>query len=232
MDQAVKKILVVEDEVKIMNVVKSFLESKGFYVLSAEDGQKAIEIFEKENISMILLDLMLPILSGEEVCKKIRKRSRVPIIMLTAKSEEEDLLQGLGIGADDYVTKPFSLKALYARIEAVMRRSAEDMWTLTNKNSYLDGDLIIDLESRIVKKQSEEVKLTPNEYKLLTTLIRYPNKVFTRDELIISALGEEFAGYDRTIDSHIKNLRQKIETDPKNPVYVRTIHGVGYKFGG
>jgi Response regulators consisting of a CheY-like receiver domain and a winged-helix DNA-binding domain len=232
MNQAVKKILVVEDEVKIMNVIKSFLESKGFIVLSADNGRKAIEIFERESVSMILLDLMLPLLSGEDVCRMIRKKSRVPIIMLTAKSEEEDLLRGLGIGADDYVTKPFSLKALYARMEAVMRRSADDMWALTNKNSFLDGDLIIDLESRVVKKQYEEVKLTPNEYKILAALIRYPNKVFTRDELIITALGEEFAGFDRTIDSHIKNLRQKIETDPKNPVYVRTIHGVGYKFGG
>lgn len=231
MNSSMKKILVVEDEEKIMSVVKSFLETKGFFVIPAQDGKKALELFEKENISMVLLDLMLPLLSGEEVCKAIRKKSRVPIIMLTAKSDEADMLQGLGIGADDYITKPFSLKALYARIEAVMRRSSDDM-PLFIKNSYNNGDLTVDFESHSITKQSEEVKLTPNEYKILATLIKYPNKVFTRDELIASAFGDEFEGYDRTIDSHIKNLRQKIESDPKNPVYVKTIHGVGYKFGG
>lgn len=231
MSQLTKKILVVEDEEKIMNVVKSFLESKGFIVISAENGRKAIEIFDKENIAMILLDLMLPLMSGEEVCRTIRKKSKVPIIMLTAKSDEADMLQGLGIGADDYITKPFSLKALHARMEAVMRRSAGDLEAFVSKHSFCEGDLSVDFGSHIVKKISSEVKLTPNEYKILATLIKYPNKVFTRDELIASALGEEYEGFDRTIDSHIKNLRQKIETDPKDPVYVKTIHGVGYKFG-
>ncbi|MDF2941686.1 MAG: two component transcriptional regulator, winged helix family [Herbinix sp.] len=232
MNHIAKKILVVEDEEKIMEVIKSFLESKDFHVISAEDGKKAVELFDKENISLVLLDLMLPKLSGEEVCRLIRKKSRVPIIMLTAKSDESDMLQGLGIGADDYITKPFSLKALYARMEAVMRRSAEDMLPLVSKYSFNDGDLTVDFESMIIRKQSEEVKLTPNEYKILATIIKYPNKVFTRDELIASAFGNEFEGFDRTIDSHIKNLRQKIESDPKNPIYVKTIHGVGYKFGG
>ena len=227
-----KKILVVEDEEKILNVVKSFLESKGFTVIPAEDGKKALELFDRENISMVLLDLMLPELSGEEVCIALRKKSRVPIIMLTAKSDEADMLTGLGIGADDYITKPFSLKALYARMEAVMRRSSDDILTLMTRRSYQDEDLIVDFESHSILKQSEEVKLTPNEFKILATLAKYPNKVFTRDELITTALGTEFEGFDRTIDSHIKNLRQKIETDPRNPVYVKTIHGVGYKFGG
>lgn len=227
-----RKILIVEDEVKIIEVVKSFLETKGFTVLTADNGRKALEVFDKENISMVLLDLMLPELTGEEVCKALRKKSRVPIIMLTAKSDEADMLTGLGIGADDYITKPFSLKALYARIEAVMRRAVDDIQPLVAKNSYNDNDLTVDFESHTIMKQSEEVKLTPNEYKILATLIKYPNKVFTRDELIASAFGDEFEGYDRTIDSHVKNLRQKIETDPKNPLYVRTIHGVGYKFGG
>ncbi len=226
------KILVVEDEEKIMTVVKSFLESKGFTVLTAHDGKKAIEIFERENISLILLDLMLPEMSGEEVCQLIRKKSRVPIMMLTAKSEESDHLRGLGIGADDYITKPFSLKALYARIEAVLRRSMDDLPGLHAKKSFRDGELVIDYEYRIVTRNSVEVKLTPNEYKLLILLAKYPNKVFTREELITTALGEEFEGYDRTIDSHIKNLRHKIETDPKEPYYIKTIHGVGYKFGG
>jgi len=232
MNGHVDKILVVEDEQKIASVVISFLESKGYTVIWADNGKKAIELFERENIKMILLDLMLPLISGEEVCRMIRKKSKVPIIMLTAKSDEEDLLIGLGIGADDYITKPFSLKTLYARMEAVLRRTSDTLEGLVSKCSYNKGDLTIDFESRMVLKQSEEVKLTPNEYKLLLTLIKYPNKVFTRDELIASAFGDEFEGFDRTIDSHIKNLRQKIETDAKKPIYVKTIHGVGYKFGG
>ncbi len=232
MNRFVKKILVVEDEEKIAAVVKSFLESKGFTVLVAENGKRALEIFDKESVGLVLLDLMLPELTGEEVCKTLRKKSKVPIIMLTAKSDEADMLQGLGIGADDYITKPFSFKALYARMEAVLRRSADDISGLLSKRTYNNGDLIIDYESYYVTKAGEEIKLTPNEYKLLAALTRYPNKVFTREELIASAYGDEFEGYDRTIDSHIKNLRQKVEDDPKTPCYVKTIHGVGYKFGG
>lgn len=232
MKSLIKKILVVEDEEKIVAVVKSFLESKGFTVLTAKDGKAAVELFDKEEIAVILLDLMLPELPGEEVCRIIRKNSKVPIIMLTAMSDEADMLKGLGIGADDYITKPFSLKELYARMEAVMRRSADDLASLTTVKTYRDGDLTVDLVSHIVTKKSVEVKLTPNEYKLLTALIKYPNKVYTREELIVSAFGEEYEGFDRTIDSHIKNLRQKIENDPKEPDYVKTIHGVGYKFGG
>lgn len=232
MNEYMKKVLVVEDEIKIIEVVKSFLESKGFLVLYALNGKQALELFDKDNFSLVILDLMLPEISGEEVCTIIRKQSKVPIIMLTAKANESDLLQGLGNGADDYITKPFSLKALYARIEAVLRRSENDMYTSMIKKSFYQDDLTIDFESRIIRKKSEEVRLTPNEYRILTTLVRYPNKVFTRDELIASAFGNDFEGYDRTIDSHIKNIRHKIETDPKNPVYVKTIHGIGYKFGG
>lgn len=227
-----KKILVVEDEEKIMEVLKAFLESKGFIVISAENGKKALELFDRENITLVLLDLMLPELSGEEVCRQLRRKSKVPIIMLTAKSDEGDLLQGLGIGADDYITKPFSFKALYARIEAVLRRSSEDLAHISGKYSFENGELTVDTDSRMVIRLGEEVKLTPNEYKLLLTLLKYPNKVYTRDELIVSAFGEDFEGFDRTIDSHIKNLRAKIEKDPKNPVLIKTIYGLGYKFGG
>lgn len=229
---SVRKILIVEDEEKIIAVLTSFLESKGFCVIVAQTGTKALTLFEIENVSLVLLDLMLPELSGEEVCAAIRKKSRVPIIMLTAKSGEADMLKGLGIGADDYITKPFSLKELYARMEAVLRRSTNDLIPLYSKNSFHEGDLTIDFESRRITKNRNEVKLTPNEFKLLAALVKYPNKVFTREELISSAYGEDFDGYDRSIDSHIKNLRQKIESDPKNPIYVKTIHGVGYKFGG
>ncbi len=231
MDNA-KSILIVDDEEKIIEVVKSFLESKNFNVFSAESGNDALGIFERKNISLILLDLMLPDMTGEDICMTIRKKSRVPIIMLTAKAEESDMLKGLEIGADDYITKPFSLKELYARIDAVLRRSQSDLQPLYNKSTFGNDDLIVDFESHIIKKNQCELNLTPNEFKIFSTLIKYPNKVFTREELIQIAFGDEFNGYDRAIDSHIKNLRQKIESDPKNPTYILTIHGTGYKFGG
>jgi len=225
-----RKILVVDDELKILEVVRTLLESKGYEVYTAENADEAFEIFSKEQISLIMLDLMLPGMSGEEICRTIRKKSRVPIIMLTAKAEEADMLGGLGIGADDYITKPFSLKALHARVEAVLRRSSDDL--LFSKCSFNNGELEIDLESRVVRKNGKDIKLTPNEFRILKALIKYPNKVFTREELINMALGEDFDGYDRAIDSHIKNIRQKIENDPRNPAYLLTVHGVGYRFGG
>lgn len=227
-----KKILVVDDEVKILEVVTSFLESKGYTMFSAETGAKALQIFDTENISLIILDLMLPDITGEDICTKIRKKSRVPIIMLTAKVEESDILKGLKIGADDYITKPFSLKELHGRVEAVLRRSSDDLVPLFTRNSYNEGDLIVDFESNTIKKRQEIVALTPSELKILSALIKYPNRVFTRNDLIELALGDEFLGFDRAIDSHIKNLRQKIEDNPKEPIYVRTIYGKGYKFGG
>lgn len=232
MTEKCKNILAVDDELKILDVLKSFLESRGFTVFLAENGKQALEIFDRENIALVLLDLMLPDISGEDICKAIRKKSRVPIIMLTAKIEEENLIEGLGIGADDYITKPFSLKELGARVEVSLRRASDDLAPLAVKNSFRDGDLTVDFERNIIKKKHEEVLLTPSEIKILATLIKYPGKVFTRAELIEIALGSDFDGYDRAIDNHIKNLRQKIENDSKNPHYVLTIHGIGYKFGG
>ena len=227
-----KKVLVVDDEVKISEVIQSFLESRGYTVFTAENGEKAFSVFERENISFIILDLMLPDISGEEICVRLRKSSRVPILMLTAKVEEEDLLKGLDIGADDYLTKPFRLKELHARMEAILRRSSDDLTPLSRRMSFGEGDLEVDFRSRSVKKRGNEVNLTPNEFKILAALVKYPGKVFTRDELISAALGEDFEGYDRSVDSHIKNLRQKIENDSKSPEYILTIHGFGYKFGG
>lgn len=227
-----KKVLVVDDEAKILEVIKSFLESKEYMVFTAENGSQAFSIFDKENISFVILDLMLPDVSGEEICIRLRQRSRVPILMLTAKVGEEDLLKGLDIGADDYLTKPFRLKELHARMEAILRRSSGDLVPLYRKMIFQEGDLEVDLENHSIRKNGLEVNLTPNEYKILAALIKYPNKVFTRDELIQTAFGDDFEGYDRSVDSHIKNLRQKIETDSKNPVYILTIHGIGYKFGG
>lgn len=232
MDPTNKKILVVDDEPKIIEVIKSFLESKGFLVLSADNGKKAIEIFERETISLVLLDLMLPEISGEEVCRTLRTKSKVPIIMLTAKVSENDILNGFGIGADDYITKPFRLSTLYARVEAVLRRTGDSYTPLQNVRNFGDDDLTIDFETGIVRKKQNIVSLTPNEFRILTTLIKYSNKVFTREELINTAFGSDYEGFDRTIDSHIKNIRQKIEDNPKDPIYIKTVYGVGYKFGG
>ncbi|MBA4698545.1 MAG: response regulator transcription factor [Ruminococcus sp.] len=227
-----KNILAVDDEPKILEAVKAFLESKGYTVCTAQNGTQALEIFEKENISLILLDLMLPDISGEEVCTRIRKKSRVPIIMLTAKSEEANQLKGLDIGADDYITKPFSLKVIAARIETVLRRTTDDLVPLTIKNSWRDGDLTVDFEKGIVSKHGKEVNLTATELKILSALIKYPGKIFSREELLTLVLGDNTDSLDRVIDNHIKNLRQKIEDDTKTPVYVLTIRGLGYKFGG
>jgi DNA-binding response OmpR family regulator len=225
-------VLIVDDEIKILEVVASLFESKGFLVYVASNGLEALQMFENHTINLVILDLMLPDISGEEVCRRIRQKSRVPIIMLTAKVTDEDMVDGLGFGADDYITKPFSLKVLYARAETVLRRSVESVTPLYRRNAFREGDLIVDFDKNIVKKKGEVVLLTPSEIKILASLIRFPGKVFTREEIIEIALGSEFDGYDRAIDNHIKNLRQKIEDDTKSPNYVITVHGVGYKFGG
>lgn len=227
-----KKILVVDDEPKIVEVVSSYLENKGYVVYPAFNGRQALEVFEKVRPCLVILDLMLPDMMGEEVCQCLRRISRVPIIMLTAKSAEEDLLNGLNLGADDYVTKPFSPRQLVARVEALLRRTVNEAVPLAGLISFNNDDLVIDSQKYEVRKNGKVVNLTPNEYKILMSLVKYPQKAFTREELVSVALGEDFDGYDRTIDTHIKNLRQKIETNPKNPRYILTVHGVGYRFGG
>ncbi|MFV0466165.1 MAG: response regulator transcription factor [Lachnospiraceae bacterium] len=232
MFQTKKSILIVDDEPKILEVVMALFEKKGYRTYAAETGKQALQTAAAENLSLIILDLMLPDISGEEVCRRLRNTSRVPIIMLTAKSEEDDLLRGLGIGADDYLTKPFSLKELYARAEAILRRTQSDLIPLSVRSSFGNGDLTVDFEKYIFLKAGQEVTLTPNEAKILAAIMKYPGKVYTRDELITIALGDEFDGNDRTIDTHIKNLRQKIEDNPKEPIYIKTVHRIGYKFGG
>jgi DNA-binding response OmpR family regulator len=227
-----KTILIIDDEVKIVDVVKSYLESAGYDTVCSYNGAEGLSLFDKITPSLVVLDLMLPDMSGEEVCKAIRKKSRVPIIMLTAKIEENDVINGLQIGADDYVTKPFSPRQLMARIEAILRRVSTEAVPLANEYSYNDGELILDGLRHQVRKNGEEVSLTPNEYKILMTMAKYPTKVFTREELITYAIGDEFNGFDRVIDTHIKNIRQKLGDDGKSPKYIVTVHGIGYRFGG
>lgn len=227
-----QKILVVDDEIKLAEVVRSYLEKSGYEVFEAYDCAQAQAVLDRNQPDLMILDLMLPDMSGEDFCRQVRRQSRIPIIMLTAKVEESDILQGLDIGADDYVTKPFSVRQLVARVQALLRRSAADAVPLTNQLCFNDRDLVIEPQKHEVRKRGELLNLTPNEFKILMTLVTYPNKVFTREELIVSALGMDFEGFDRTVDSHIKNLRQKIETETKNPKYILTVHGVGYRFGG
>lgn len=224
-----KKILVIEDEIKIIEFIESYLLNSGYAVLTAENGRRGLELFQEEKPDMVLLDLMLPDISGEGICREIRKTSKLPIIMLTAKTSEESIVSGLDMGADDYITKPFSPRQLVARVNALIRRSYEKEEKVLNFNQ---GDLILDYTNYSVKKNGFELSLTPSEYKILITLAKRPNKVFTREELIQIAFDGDFLGYDRTIDSHIKNLRAKIEDNPKESNYIKTIRGIGYRFGG
>lgn len=231
MFESKKKILVVDDEVKIVEAVTAYLENSGYETVIAYDGKTALSLFEKMNPDLVILDLMLPKISGEEICKTIRRSSRVPIIMLTAKVEEEDKINGLNIGADDYVTKPFSPRELVARVNSLLRRVDDGVSPLFHQMSWNDNDLEVDLNSYTVKKSGHPVSLTPNEFKLLCALVKYPKKTFTREELIETAFGVDFDGFERTIDSHIKNLRSKIEDDTTSPKYIITVRGIGYKFG-
>jgi len=227
-----KTILVVDDEVKITEVIKSYLETAGYPVICAHNGANALSLLEKSSAALIILDLMLPDISGEDVCKSIRKKSNVPIIMLTAKVEDADIINGLGIGADDYLTKPFSPKQLVARVEAVLRRTSAEPSALMSAFLFDDGSLVIDGLRHEVRKNGQIVPLTPNEYNLLLTMAKYPSKAFTREELIRLALGDDYEGFDRVIDTHIKNIRQKLGDDSRTPHYILTLHGTGYRFGG
>jgi DNA-binding response OmpR family regulator len=206
------------------------MEKEGYTAIAAYNGSEALEQYKSHKPDLVILDLMLPDISGEDICNYIRSKGETPIIMLTAKAEEEYILNGLDIGADDYITKPFSAKQLIARAKAVLRRTHNTVVEETIL-SYNHGDLVINIESYSVKKSGQLVNLTPAEFEILLKLAKYNNKVFTREELISLVLGEDYEGYDRTIDTHIKNLRQKIETNTKDPQYVITVYGVGYKFG-
>ncbi|NIK66976.1 response regulator transcription factor [Paenibacillus sp. BK720] len=226
-----KTILVVDDEEKIREVIVSYLRKDGFQTIEAERGNKALDLVRCGNIDLVILDLMLPDLSGEEVCKLIRQASTIPIIMLTAKVTEDDRVKGLSLGADDYVIKPFSTRELVARVKANLRRAHDDT-LLAEIITFKNGDLTIHPLRHKVFKNRISIALTPNEYKLLLTFARHPGRTFTREELVEKVLGFDFEGDARAIDQHVKNLRQKIESDPKNPAYVITVFAVGYRFAG
>lgn len=232
MGEEKKGILIIDDEPRIVEFVESYLIKSGYTVYKANSGEEALDIFRREKLALILLDLMLPGVSGEDICKTIRKTSSIPIIMLTAKVDEENILKGLDIGADDYITKPFSPRQLVARVGALLRRVDGKNFAVSSLLSFNDNELIIDTMKYQVEKNGELLNLTPIEYKILYTMARMPNKVFTRDDLIVHALGDDYRGFDRSIDSHIKNLRRKVEYDTKNCKYILTVHGLGYKFGG
>ena len=231
MEQKIR-ILIVEDEEKILQVLEAYLEKEGYEVRRAIDGSKALEIFKAEEIHLLILDRMLPKISGEEVCRQIRGFSTVPILMLTAKIEENDKLEGLAIGADDYVTKPFSPREVVGRVKALLRRSYRDHQPLAELLHFNNGELEVDINRVQVRFRGEKVNLTPNEYRLLMIFLSHPGQVFSREQLLEKAFGFDYDGFDRTIDTHIKNIRQKIERDPKKPIYIQTVYGMGYKFGG
>lgn len=223
-------ILVVEDEKNISDVIVAYLESESYHTFVASDGQKAMDLFNQETIHLIILDLMIPIITGEEVCKRVRTTSNVPIIMLTAKTEEEDKITGLEIGADDYVSKPFSPRELIGRVKALLRRSYQGSNPLAQKLYFNEGDLDMDVDKMRVNKLGEEVHLTLNEFKILLTFVSNVGQVLSREQLIEASFGYDYEGFDRTIDTHIKNIRQKIEDNPKAPKYIQTVYGAGYRF--
>lgn len=225
------KIFVIDDEVKLLEVIKEYLHKEGFEVFTSVNGEEGLRLFTLLKPDFVILDLMLPDLSGEEICRRIRQESDVPILMLTAKSGEEDRINGLSLGADDYLVKPFSPRELVMRVKAIMRRTAGSAKT-TNLLSFRSGDLVINIDEHTVKKGGEELRLTPNEFSILVTLAQNPNRTYSRAQLINTALGYDFAGYERTIDAHIKNIRQKIEDNLKEPSYLITVYGIGYKFQG
>jgi two-component system alkaline phosphatase synthesis response regulator PhoP len=221
-----KKIFIVDDEPQIARVLKAYLEKAGYQVVTADNGKNALVIFQREKPDFMILDLNLPGLDGLEVCKSIRRDSNIPILMLTARVEEADKLIGLELGADDYVIKPFSPREVVARVRTILRRAAAEP---SQTNVILVGDLLIDLDQHSVNLSDQSVELTPTEFDLLVVLARQPRRVFTRLQLMEQAQGSAFEGYERTIDAHIKNIRLKLEPNPKKPVYIQTVFGVGYK---
>jgi DNA-binding response OmpR family regulator len=223
-------ILVIEDDGKIARIVKVYLEGAGFRVVHAERGKDALDAARREKPMLVILDLMLPDISGEELCLQLKEIADMPIIMLTAKASEEERVAGFALGADDYVVKPFSPRELVFRVKAVLKRFEKEDMAGIEPMSFSLGALAIDGRDYKVIKNGEPVRLTPTEFKLLFTLASAPHRVYSRGELVEKALGYQFEGYERSVDAHTKNIRRKIEDDPQNPAFIHTIYGVGYRF--
>jgi DNA-binding response OmpR family regulator len=226
-----KKVLVIDDDVNTVELVKLYLNRDGYKVITSYDGTEALRLARESHPDLIVLDIMLPGINGLEICRTLRAESDVPIIMLTAKTTEEDRLTGLQLGADDYVTKPFSPRELAARVRAVLRRLPEESVD-RGPAEVRHEKLTVNFLKHEVTISGKSVSLTPIEFKLLGVLIREPGRVFSRAQLIEKAIGYDFEGFDRTIDVHILNLRRKLEPDANHPRYVKTVYGAGYKFGG
>lgn len=224
-------ILLIEDDPKIARVVRLYLEGAGYRIVHASTGKEGLEAFSREHPQLIILDLMLPDIPGEEICRIIKEKEDIPVIMLTAKSSEEERIAGFSLGADDYVVKPFSPRELVFRVKALLRRYKKT-GSEGGVMSFNEGLLIIDERSYEVRKENQPLNLTPTEFKLLQVLASSPGRVFTREELVQKALGYEFEGYERSIDAHIKNIRQKLGDNSRKPQFILTIYGVGYKFIG
>jgi DNA-binding response OmpR family regulator len=223
-----RKILVVDDDKKTVDLIRLYLEKDGYRALAAYDGQQALSLVRQKRPDLIVLDLMLPEVDGLDVCRILRAESKVPIIMLTAKTTEDDKLLGLDLGADDYVTKPFSPRELLARIRAVLRRVDEEGSKGPPQVHF--GDLAVDFVRHKVTVRGKPVHLTPKEFKLLEILIQEPGRAFTRLDLLDRVFGFDYEGLERTVDVHVMNLRKKIEPNPREPAYIQTVYGVGYKF--
>ena len=220
-------ILLVDDEPKVVRLAHDYLEKNGFRVVTAGDGISALAMARREKPDLVILDLLLPGMDGREVCRELRRQSDVPIIMLTALAEESDQIVGLELGADDYISKPFSPRALVARVRAALRRSRGQVKSPAILRS---GELEVNLEQYTVSLSGNMLHLTPNEFKLLAVLARHPGQTLTREQLLDELHGIALAGIDRSVDSHIKNLRRKLEADPDGPRFIETVYGIGYRF--
>ena len=220
-------VLIIEDEPELVKVLTSYLEKENFKVLKAYRGDAGFRLWEQESPDLVLLDLNLPGMSGLDVARKIRRQADTPIIMVTARVEETDQLIGLELGADDYVTKPFSPRVVVAKVRAVLRRTASAPQEL---QTLKINDIEINVEAHTVTQGGQEVDLTPTEFTLLHTMATYPGRAYSRLQLLEATQGDAYEGYERSIDAHIKNLRSKLEKDPKNPAYIETVFGVGYRF--
>jgi DNA-binding response OmpR family regulator len=227
-----RPILVVEDDPKISNVMKVYLQEAGYRVVQTESGQEALDIAARERPLAVILDLMLPDISGEEVCQGLKEMEDFPVIMVTSKYSEQERVAGFALGADDYVVKPFSPRELVYRVKAVLKRVTRLKADVFKPLSFNNGQLVLDGQTYELTVSGSAVKLTSTEFKVLHVLASNPTKVYTREELVDKALGYQFEGYERSIDAHIKNIRQKIEPDSKHPTFIQTVYGVGYRFAG